>query len=133
MIGRKYWEVKKKDRFQMALLLFIFIILSGIFALLFLPGYWYFWLVIFVVALALLLEWHAKNFAYCCPRCGKVFEISMFEDLFCPNSVNKKYLQCPICKRRAWAEILRIKEASFLRNKLLFEEQNNTGYEKGKG
>jgi hypothetical protein len=57
----------------------------------------------------------------------------VLEDLFCPNGVNMKYLQCQICKRRAWAEIIRIKEASFLRNKLLFEEQNNTGYEKGKG
>jgi hypothetical protein len=133
MIGRKYWEVTKKDWFRTAFLFFISIIILGISTLLLLPGYWYFWLLIFIVALSLFLKWHAKNFAYRCPRCGRVFEISVLEDLLSPNGVNKKYLQCPICKRRAWAEIIRIKEASFLRNKLLFEEQNNTGYEKGKG
>jgi uncharacterized C2H2 Zn-finger protein len=105
----------------------------GISSYLLLPGYWYFWLPIVVSVLALLVRWHAKNFAYRCPRCGKVFEVSTFEDFLGPNGVNKKYLKCPICRRRAWAEILRIKEQPVLRSKLLFEEQNNTGYEKGKG
>jgi hypothetical protein len=133
MIGRKYWEVTKKDWFQTAFQLFIFLIILGISALLLLSGYWYFFLLLLIVALALLLEWHARSFAYLCPRCGKVFEISVLEDLLGPNGVNKKYLECPMCRRKAWVEILRVKEESFLRNKLLFEEQNNTGYEKGKG
>jgi DNA-directed RNA polymerase subunit RPC12/RpoP len=105
----------------------------GISTVLLLPGYWYFWLLTVIIALALLVEWHAKYFVYRCPRCGKVFGISALEDLLSPNGVNKKYLRCPICRRRAWAEILRIKEQPVLGNKLLFEEQNNTGHEKGKG
>lgn len=132
MIREKYWEVAKKDWFRTALLLFIFIMILGISTIL-LPGYWYFWLLIITVVLALLLEQHAKNFAYRCPRCGKVFEISALENFLGPDVANKKYLKCPMCMRRAWADILRIKEQPVSGNKLLFEEQNNTGYGKGKG
>ena len=133
MIREKYWEVTKKDWFQTAFRFFILITVLGISTVLLLPGYWYFWLLTVMIALALLVEWHAKYFVYRCPRCGKVFGISALEDLLSPNGVNKKYLKCPICRRRAWAEILRIKEQPVLGNKLLFEEQNNTGHEKGKG
>jgi uncharacterized C2H2 Zn-finger protein len=133
MIIEKYWEVTKNEWFRTALLLYIFITILGICTVLLLPGYWYFWLLLFIVALALILEQHAKNFAYRCPRCGKVFEISALENLLRPAVVNKKYLKCPICRRMAWAEILRIKKHPVLRSKLLSEEQNNTDYEKGKG
>lgn len=133
MSREKYWEVTKKYWFRTAHLLFIFITILGIFTFLLFPGYWYFWLLIVIVTLAMLLKWHAKNFAYGCPKCGKVFEISVLEDLLCPDVVNRKYLQCPMCRRKAWAELLRIKEQSALGNKLLFEKQNNTGHEKGKG
>lgn len=132
MNGKKYWEVTKKDWFQTALLIFIFTTIFGISTVLLFSGYWYFWLLLVIVVLALLAELHARNFAYCCPRCGKVFGISALEDLLGPNVANKKYLKCPLCRRRAWADILKIKEQSILRNKLLSEEQNNTGYEKGK-
>jgi DNA-directed RNA polymerase subunit RPC12/RpoP len=133
MAAGKYSEVRKKDWFQTALLLFIFITVSSVSAIFLLPGYWYFWLLTILALLILLLEWHARNFAYRCPRCGKIFEISALEGLLGPNSINKKYLNCPLCRKKAWADILRIEEASFLRNKLLFEEQNNTGHEKRKG
>jgi hypothetical protein len=133
MIKEKYWEVTKKDRFQTALLVLLFITILVVSSVLLLPGYWYFWLLIIIATLTLLAEWHAKNFAYICPKCDIIFEISAFEDLLSPNGANMKYLRCPKCRRRSWADVLRIKEQAFLRNKLLFEEQNNTGYEKGKG
>lgn len=133
MIGKKYWEVTKKDRFQTNLLIFIFITIFGISTILLFSGYWYYWLVMVIIVLVLIAELHAKNFVYRCPRCGKVFGISALEDLLGPNVVNKKYLKCPLCRRRAWVDILRVREQSVLRNKLLFEEQNNTGYEKRKG
>jgi hypothetical protein len=133
MIREKYWEVTKENWFRTAFLLFMFLTVLGISSFIFLPRYWYFWLLMVVATLAMLVEWHAKNFAYRCPRCDKVFEISALEDILGPNGVNKKYLKCPICRRKSWAEILRIKEQPVLGTKLLFEEQNNTGHEKGKG
>jgi hypothetical protein len=133
MIRGEYWQVTKKDWFQTAFRLFVFITILGISSVLLLLGYWYFWLLIVVAVPVLFVEWHTKNFAYRCPRCGKVFEISALGALLGPNGVKNKYLKCPLCRRRAWAEILKIKEQSFLRNKPSFEEQNNTDYEKGKG
>jgi uncharacterized C2H2 Zn-finger protein len=109
MVREKYWEVTKKDWFRTALILFTFITILGISSIL-LPSYWYFWILIVIAALALILEQHSKNFVYRCPRCGKVFEISAIENLLRPDVANKKYLKCPICRRMAWAEILRAKE-----------------------
>lgn len=133
MIGKKYWEVTKKDRFQTALLIFIFITIFVISTVLLFSGYWYYWLLIVIVVLALLAELRVRYFVYRCPRCGKVFGISALDDILGPNAANKKYLKCPLCRRRAWVDILRVREQSVLINKLLFEEQNNTGYEKRKG
>jgi len=110
MNREKYWEITKKDWFQTAFLLLIFVMTLGLFSIFLLPGYWYFWLLIVAVELALLVAWHAKNFAYRCPRCGEVFEISTLGDFLGPNGVNKKYLKCPKCRKKAWAEVLRIKE-----------------------
>src|SRR5674536_67710 len=69
-----------------------------------LSGARYFWLLIVVAGMALLVAWHAENFAYICPKCGAVFEISGLKDFLGPNSITKKYLKCPKCKKRAWAE-----------------------------
>ena len=110
MNGEKYWEVTKKDWYRTTLILLVFIATLGFFSVLMLPDYWYFWLLIVVAGMALLVAWHAENFAYICPKYGAVFEISGLKDFLGPNSITKKYLKCPKCKKRAWAEILRIKE-----------------------
>ena len=110
MDAEKYWEATEMDWDRTALLLRIFGAVVGLSSIFLLPHHWYFWILIFVAGVALLVIWHTKNFAYRCPGCGEVFEISTFEDLLGPNSINKKYLKCPKCRKRAWAEILRIKE-----------------------
>ena len=61
------------------------------------------------------VAWHTKNFTYRCPSCGEVFEVSTLENFLNPNGVNKKYLKCPNCGKRDWAEILRIKKEIILR------------------
>lgn len=110
MNEEKYLEVAKKDWYQTAFVLLIYITTLTLFAVPLLPDYWYFWLLIVVAGLAFLVAWHAKNFAYICPNCGDVFEISVLDDLLGPSGVNKKYLKCPKCGKRAWAKIMRIKK-----------------------
>jgi len=102
-------KVTKKDWHLTVIVLLIFIVLLSLSSLL-LSGFRYFWVLIVLVGIALLAVWHAKNFAYLCPRCGKVFEVSTWEDFFGPNGGSKKYVRCPECRRQAWAEILKIKE-----------------------
>jgi uncharacterized C2H2 Zn-finger protein len=109
MNREKYWEITKKDWLQTAFLLLMFITTLGLFSILLLPDYWYFWILIIAVELLLIVSWHAKNFSYRCPKCDQVFEISTIQDVISPNGVNKKYLKCPKCRKRAWAEVLRIK------------------------
>jgi hypothetical protein len=109
MVGEKYQMVTDKDWGKTAFLLFIFVMVMSLSSIILFAEYWYFWLLIVVGGMTLIVTWHAKNFAYRCPGCGEIFEVSTMEDFFGPNGVNKKYLRCSKCGKRAWAEILRIK------------------------
>ena len=108
MHRENYWEVMKKDWYQTALIILLFITTLVFFSILLLPDYWYFWILVVAAALALLEALHAKNYTYICPKCGEVFEVSALKDFLGPNSINKKYLKCPKCRKRAWDEILEI-------------------------
>src|SRR5574344_119063 len=92
MDKNRYWEITRSDWYGTVQVLFAFIA------------------IIMISSVFLLAIWHTKNFAYLCPGCGEVFEVSTLEDFISPNGVNKKYLRCPRCGKRAWADILRIKE-----------------------
>ncbi|HET8686570.1 MAG TPA: hypothetical protein VFM18_07885 [Methanosarcina sp.] len=115
MDRNRYWEVSQSDWYATAQVLFAFIAVIVMSSVFLLPGYWYLWLLIIAGSLALIVAWHAKNFAYLCPRCGEVFEVSTLEDFLSPNGVNKKYLKCPRCGKQAWADILKIKEQTVLK------------------
>jgi DNA-directed RNA polymerase subunit RPC12/RpoP len=115
MNRNRYWEVIQSDLYRIAQVLFVFIAVIMISSFFLLPDHWYLWFMIIAGDLTLLVAWHAKNFAYLCPGCGKVFEVSTLEDFISPNSVNKKYLRCPRCRRRSWADILRIKDLTILK------------------
>jgi len=54
--------------------------------------------------LFLLVRWHASHYGYCCGHCGAEFEISAFTDFISPHTVQSKYLRCPQCGKRSWAE-----------------------------
>lgn len=110
-----YWEITRSDSYGMTQILFVFIAAIMISSVFLFPGHWYLWLIIIAGILGLLVAWHAKGFAYLCPGCGEVFEVSTLEDIISPNGVNKKYLRCPRCGKKAWADILRIKEKIVLK------------------
>lgn len=108
MSAKKYGETTKKDWYRAAIILLLFIIIIALSSVFLFPDYWYLWLLVIVTGTLLLVIWHTKNFAYRCPACGEVFEVSTLENFLGPNGVNKKYLKCPKCGKRGWAEILRI-------------------------
>jgi Na+/H+ antiporter NhaB len=53
----------KKDWYQTALITLLFITTLVFFSILLLPDYWYSWILVVAAALALLVAWHAKNYA----------------------------------------------------------------------
>ena len=106
----KHLQVTQSNWYGTAQVLFTFTILITIPLVFLHQEHWYIWLMIISEGLALLAVWYAKNFSYLCPKCSEVFKVSKFDDLISPNGVNKKYLRCPRCRRRAWADILRTKE-----------------------
>lgn len=63
-------------------------------------------IVIVAVALFMLVRWHAATTAYRCAACGHEFTISTTTDLISPHMVATKYLKCPECNRRSWAQVL---------------------------
>jgi len=65
---------------------------------------------IVLISLFVLVNWHARTFAYRCADCGHIFEISMWKDLISPHGIDKKggwkYLHCPECSRWMKARLL---------------------------
>ena len=110
MSTKKYGETAKRDWFRTALVLFLFIAVTVLSSIFLLPDYWYLWLLVFITGILLLVIWHTENFAYLCPKCGKIFEVSVLQNFLGPNGINRKYLKCPKCRRQSWAEILRIRK-----------------------
>ena len=110
MDAEKYWEVPRRDWGRTSMFLLLFVAIISLSSILLLTEHWYFWFLIVTACLAFIVTWHAKNFAYHCPRCGNIFEISIKEYLLAPNGMDKKYIKCPKCEKRSWAEILKIKE-----------------------
>ncbi len=107
--AKKYGKTAKGDWYRTALMLFLFIAVTVLSSVVLLPDYWYLWLLLIIAGILLLVKWHTKNFAYLCPKCGEIFEVSVLENFLSPNGINRKYLKCPRCRRRSWAEILSIK------------------------
>ena len=79
-----YREVTDSDWRRMILYIVSFsaIILAASFVLL--PENWYLWGLIIALGTFQLVSWHTKNFAYRCPNCGEVFEISLATDFLSP-------------------------------------------------
>lgn len=60
-----------------------------------------------VAALLIVVRWHSATTAYRCNVCGNEFELSTLQDLFAPHMVTTKYVRCPVCNERTWAEALK--------------------------
>jgi predicted RNA-binding Zn-ribbon protein involved in translation (DUF1610 family) len=101
-----YREVTSSDWRGTILLLVSYSAAIIIVSFLLLPDKWYLWAFMIAVGTFLLISWHTKNFAYQCPNCGEIFEISVVTNFLGPNGGTKKYLKCPACAKRSWAAIV---------------------------
>ena len=86
---KKYEEITKKDWYRMAGAILLFIAVIGLSSILLLPDYCYLWMLVIITGTLLLVDWHTKNFAYRCPSCGEVFEVSPLENFLGPDGVNQ--------------------------------------------
>jgi len=106
-----YRDVTRADQLKVLAYLVLMILFNVVTAVTLMPRAWpwgfIIWLLLcFVGSLFLLVRWHANITAYRCPKCGCEFEISFFTDFISPHFPNKKYLKCPRCGEKSWAEIL---------------------------
>lgn len=76
-------------------------------AFLFLPGLWYLWALTIIVGLYLLLLWQTAAFGYRCSNCGNEFTIGMAANFTAVNAFSRRYVRCPACGKRSWADVLK--------------------------
>lgn len=106
-----YREVTKADQLKVVGYLVLMILFNVVTALLLFPRAWPWGFIIWLIlcfggSLFLLVRWHANVTAYRCLDCAEEFEISIFKDFISPHFPNKKYLKCPRCGEKGWAEVL---------------------------
>jgi predicted RNA-binding Zn-ribbon protein involved in translation (DUF1610 family) len=63
--------------------------------LLIIPGLW------------LLMRWMARAWAYRCPECGEVFQLTALGQFAAINMGDERNVCCPKCGKRSWVKVLR--------------------------
>jgi DNA-directed RNA polymerase subunit RPC12/RpoP len=106
-----YREVTKADQMKVVVFIGLMIVFNVVTAIALTSSAWPFGLIVWLIlcfggSLFLLVRWHANNTAYRCPTCTSEYEISFFTDFISPHVPNKKYLKCPHCGEKGWAEVL---------------------------
>jgi DNA-directed RNA polymerase subunit RPC12/RpoP len=64
-------------------------------------------LLLVVPGILLLLRWMARAFAYRCPECGELFQLTMLGQFTAINMGDERSVRCPKCGVRSWVKILR--------------------------
>jgi len=60
-----------------------------------------------VPGLWLLLRWMARAFAYRCPNCGELFQLTALGQFTAINMGDERNVRCPKCGQRNWTKVLR--------------------------
>jgi predicted RNA-binding Zn-ribbon protein involved in translation (DUF1610 family) len=64
-------------------------------------------LLLIIPGLWLLLRWMARAWAYPCPKCGEVFQLTALGQFTAINMGDQRNVRCPKCGKRSWVKILR--------------------------
>jgi len=101
----------RTDWLKSILYITIYLIVIGAGAFLLLPDFWYIWLILLIVGMVLLVNWHKAETAYRCPNCEHEYTISFLTDLAAPHGFDRKgawlLLKCPSCKERHKTPVLK--------------------------
>lgn len=101
----------RRDIIRSVVYISIYVIVIGVGAFLLLPKLWYIWLIVVVVGMVILVNWHKQKTAYRCPNCEHLYEISFLTDLFAPHGVNREggwlLLRCPNCRQWRKTKVLK--------------------------
>jgi len=101
----------RRDMIRSVAYILVFVIGISVSAFLLLPRFWYLWIVLVVVGVLILVNWHVQQTAYRCPNCEHVYEISFLSDLTAPHGINKDgawlLLRCPSCRQFKKTKVLK--------------------------
>jgi DNA-directed RNA polymerase subunit RPC12/RpoP len=59
-----------------------------------------------LVAILFVAQWPRAGKTYGCPRCGKVFRISLAEYYACERKGDTRLVDCRGCGREIWAKLM---------------------------
>jgi len=104
----KYRKLNIKDVMAVIVRLIILVIIEIGTAMVLLPGHIIIWVILMVLLVVWIVNWHCHNFGYECDKCGHKQMISFLKEFGSINLVNRKYLKCKKCKKWSRAKLLGI-------------------------
>ena len=60
-----------------------------------------------IPGVGLVLRWMARAFAYRCPECGELFQLTALGQFTAINMGDERSVRCPRCGKRSWVKALR--------------------------
>lgn len=91
------------------ILVYVIIISAGAFFLL--PKFWYIWIILVVLGMLILVNWHKEKTVYQCQNCEHLYAISFLTDLTAPHGINRDgawlLLRCPSCGQSRKTKVLK--------------------------
>jgi len=104
-------EPDRRDVIRSIIYIFVYVLVIGGGAFLLLPRFWYLWIILVVVGMLLLVNWHKGATAYRCPNCNHIYTVSFLQDLAAPHGINRDgawlLLRCPNCKQKNRTKVLK--------------------------
>jgi hypothetical protein len=103
----KYRKVEIKDALAVVWRLVIFVTLEIMAAMYLLEkGLFWIWILVLVILLAWIVNWHCRYFGYECDKCGHKQTITFIKEFLTINLVSRKYLKCEKCRKWTSAKLL---------------------------
>ena len=102
-----YRKIKLKDVLAVVWRLVLFVAIEVVTATYLLEkGLMWVWVLIILILLGWIVNWHCRYFGYECDKCGHKQTITFIKEFLSLNLVNRKYLKCEKCGKWSRAKLL---------------------------